>query len=120
MEFTTNKPIYRQIIDYSFGRILTRAWLPDERVPSVRELGVELGVNSHTVLKAYEFLQASEVIIPRRGMGFYLASDAEARVNALRREEFFSATLPALAEEMKMLGITPDELLAHLRDIIAP
>ncbi|MCI9285202.1 MAG: GntR family transcriptional regulator [Muribaculaceae bacterium] len=115
MEFSTNKPIYRQIIDYSFGRIITGDWREEERIPSVRELSVQLAVNSHTVLKAYEYLQASEIIIPRRGMGFYLAADATQRVNSLRREEFFTTTVPEIAREMELLGITPEELIDRLR-----
>ncbi len=50
MEFKPDKPIYRQIIDYAFGCILSGGWRPGEKVPSVRELAVELAVNSHTVL----------------------------------------------------------------------
>ncbi|MDE6811680.1 MAG: GntR family transcriptional regulator, partial [Muribaculaceae bacterium] len=52
MEFNDNKPIYRQIIDHSFVMIMTGAWVPGERIPSVRELSSMLGVNSRTVLKA--------------------------------------------------------------------
>lgn len=115
MDFSPNKPIYRQIIDYSFGRILTGAWTPGERVPSVREMSVELSVNSHTVLKAYEYLQAEEIIVAKRGMGFYLASDAMERVNHARREEFFDTTLKEVFREMKLLDISIEEIVTHFR-----
>lgn len=118
MEFSQNKPIYRQIIDYGFGRIITGEWVPGERVPSVRELSVALSVNSHTVLKAYEYLQAEEIIAPRRGMGYFLALDAPERVNDARRREFYSTTLSALADEMRLLGITPDEVASRLRTLL--
>lgn len=117
MEFSTNKPIYRQIIDYCFGRILTGEWKCGERVPSVREMSVELSVNSHTVLKAYEYLQSEGLIVSRRGMGFYLEADAPVIVNRLRREEFFSTTLVHLASEMQLLGITSEELHEHLKKL---
>ena len=38
MEFKTNKPIYQQIVDFCFSKILTREWRAEERVVSVREL----------------------------------------------------------------------------------
>ena len=117
MEFNSNKPIYRQIIDYCFGRILTGVWIPGERVPSVREMSVELAVNSHTVLKAYEYLQSEGLIASRRGMGFYLDAEALGTVNRLRREEFFSTTLVELSKEMKLLGIYPEDLVEHLRQM---
>ena len=113
MEFNDNKPIYRQIVDYAFNRIIEGAWPPGEKIPSVRELAADLGVNSRTVLKAMEDLQDADVIEPRRGMGFILADDASDKVTGARRREFFDVTLPALAEEMQRLGITPDELFNH-------
>ena len=55
MDFKTNKPIYQQIVDFCFSKILTREWRAEERVVSVRELSTQLAVNSRTVLKAYEY-----------------------------------------------------------------
>ncbi|MCM1163338.1 MAG: GntR family transcriptional regulator [Muribaculaceae bacterium] len=117
MEFNQDRPIYRQIIDYSFGRILTGEWCPGQRVPSVRELAITVAVNSHTVLKAYEYLQAHDIIVARRGLGFFLAPDALEKVDAARREEFFNSTVPTLHDEMKLLGITIDQLIEKLESL---
>lgn len=111
MDFTTNKPIYKQIIDFSFGQIISGVWQPGERVPSVRELSVQLSVNSHTVLKAYEYLQAENIITPKRGMGFYLSPDAVSHVNSARRQEFFDTSLRDIFKEMKLLNISIDEVV---------
>ena len=51
MDFKTNKPIYQQIVDFCFSKILTREWRAEERVVSVRERSTQLAVNSRTVLK---------------------------------------------------------------------
>ncbi len=117
MEFKNDKPIYRQITDYAFGCILSGSWAPGCRVPSVRELAVEMGVNTHTVLKAYEELEARGIIAPRRGMGFFLADDARGRVDAERREEFFSDVLDNVFDTMDQLGITIDQLVEHYRQM---
>ena len=71
MDFKTNKPIYQQIVDFCFSKVLTKEWKPEERVVSVRELAALLAVNPHTVLKAYEFLQSEEIIYPKRGNKAY-------------------------------------------------
>lgn len=113
MNFNDSKPIYRQIIDYCFNCILAGQWKPDERVPSVRELAVQMAVNTHTVLKAFEFLQAHDIVYPRRGMGFFLAADALERVNRTRREEFYNETLTALFCEMDRLGISINDVIDH-------
>ena len=114
MEFSDNKPIYRQIVDYAFNCIIDNLWLPGERIPSVRELAADLGVNTRTVLKAMDDLQDAGVIVPRRGMGFNLAEDAADKVTAIRKKEFFDVTVPYLIEEMKRLKISPAELTEKL------
>lgn len=114
MEFNDNKPIYRQIVDYAYNRIIEGAWAPGERIPSVRELSADMGVNTRTVLKAMDDLQSSAIIEPKRGMGFMLASDAAGKVLDARRREFFDVTLPALCEEMARLGVSPHEVAERI------
>lgn len=111
MDFKNNRPIYQQIVDYFYNRILSGSWLPDTKIPSVRELAMELAVNTHTVLKALDTLQSSAIVVPRRGLGYFLASDAPERVMEARRKEFFDTTLAELFREMEMLGISIDDVV---------
>lgn len=110
MEFSESRPIYMQVADYCFTCIMTHRWAPGERMPSVRELAVGLSVNTHTVLKAIEFLRDLGVVEPRRGLGFFLTEDAPGRVMQAKREEFFATVLPDIFERMDVLGITPEEI----------
>lgn len=113
MDFKTNKPIYQQIIDYCFNKVLAQEWSEDTKVPSVRELAMELSVNTHTVLKAYEYLQDEEIIYAKRGLGFFLSTDALSRVNTARREEFYETTLNEMFNEMDRLQISIEEIVTH-------
>ena len=106
MEFKTNKPIYQQIVDFCFSKILTREWRAEERVVSVRELSTQLAVNSRTVMKAYE-----DIIYPERGMGFYLAKDAVKKVMKIQKKEFFDNQLADVFLNMELLGISIDEVI---------
>lgn len=117
IEFSDTKPIYRQIVDHACNLILDGRWEPGQRVPSVRELAADLGVNTRTVLKAMEDLQDAGVIFSRRGMGYSLAEDAPEKVREQLRKEFFDTTLPHLDSEMKMLGITPEELVEAMKKL---
>ncbi|WP_303745062.1 GntR family transcriptional regulator [uncultured Duncaniella sp.] len=114
MEFNDNKPIYKQIVDYAFNRIISGSWSPGLMIPSVRELAADLGVNSRTVLKAMENLQDLQLIEPKRGMGFILMEDASAKVMKARRKEFFDITLPEFLKEIEILGIPRDELIERI------
>ena len=104
------KPIYQQIVDFCFSKILTREWQAEERVVSVRELSTQLAVNSRTVLKAYEYLQAEGIIYPERGMGFYLSKDAVKKVMRIQKKEFFENQLADMFRSMELLGISIEEI----------
>lgn len=110
MDFKTNKPIYQQIVDFCFSKILTKEWRPEERVVSIRELSTQLAVNSRTVLKAYEYLQAEDIIYPERGMGFYLSKDAIKKVMKTQKKEFFENQLTEVFRSMDLLGISIEEI----------
>lgn len=114
MEFSDNKPIYRQITEHAFNQIIAGLWKGGGMIPSVRELSSSLEVNTRTVMKALEELQDLGVITPKRGMGYVLSEDARGKVMAERRREFFESTLPALSEEMRRLGIRASEITSHL------
>ncbi len=116
MEFKSDKPIYRQIVDYAFAQVLSGAWPAGERVPSVRELAAEMAVNSHTVLKAFDYLTDLGVIASRRGMGYYLQPDAAAVVMAEQRRTFYSTTLEEVFDMMDMLGVTIEDIDRHYRE----
>lgn len=114
MDISTNKPIYQQITDYCLGRIMGGKWVTDERIPSVKELSVEMTVNNRTVLKAYDDLQADGIIYQKRGLGYYVSADARERILTRQREEFFSTTVPELKRQMKLLDISAEQLLQHI------
>ena len=115
MDFKTDRPIFRQIVDLCHARILQGIWQPGGKVPSVRELAVELTVNTHTVLKAFDMLQGEGVIMSRRGLGFFLADDAGARVLEARRREFYDTTLRDVFDEMATLRIGIDDIVARYK-----
>lgn len=114
MDFHAEKPIYKQISEYVFARIADGEWTNGSRVPSIRELAAQMAVNSHTVLRAYDSLQADGVLEVRRGMGYFLTADARERSLAIQRRDFLESRVPAFFAEMKRLGLTLDDLPDHL------
>ena len=110
MDFSETKAIYLQIADYVCEQILAGRWKENDRILSVRELGVQLQVNPNTVLRAYDFLQKCEIIANRRGIGYFATEDAVARIKQYRRERFVNKDLPCMFQEMELLGIGISEL----------
>ena len=113
MDFNQNKPIYLQIADSICEKILSGEYLPDERILSVRELGISLGVNPNTIARVYEHLQGMEIIYNKRGIGYFVAPDAPERILQMQRDEFLKNELPAVVKKMKLLGI-PLEVLKEM------
>jgi len=113
MEFNDKQAIYLQIVEYIYDRILTDEWKGDERVPSVRDLAVELQVNPNTVMRAYELLQNSEIIENKRGIGNFLSSDAKSMIRSNRRNHFLENELPVIFRTMQLLGVGMDDLLVR-------
>ena len=110
MDFNQNKPIYLQIADSICEKILSGEYLPDERILSVRELGISLGVNPNTIVKVYDHLQGMEIIYNKRGIGYFVSADAPQKIMELQRDEFLKNELPAVVRKMKLLGISLDVL----------
>lgn len=87
MEYIIQRPIYRQIVNTLSERILTGEWNNGTRMPSVRKLGVEFRVTPNTVLRAYDYLQSYEVIYSKRGIGYFVADDAEVNIKDFQKTE---------------------------------
>jgi len=110
MEFSDNKPIYLQIQDNICDRILLGEWKVGERIPSVREMAADIGVNPNTLMRSYESLERKGVIFNRRGMGFFVSDDALSRITAGKKAEFMEEDIPMMFRKMGLLGISFDEL----------
>lgn len=113
MEFDSNKPIYLQISDSICERILAGSLQPDERIPSVREYGAELGVNPNTIMRSYEKLTADGVIYNKRGIGYFISADAREIVLEAQRKDFIENEVPNILKRMALLGIDPSVLISN-------
>jgi len=110
MQFTDNKAIYLQIAEYMEEKILGREWLPDERIPSVRDMAASLSVNYNTIIRTYEWLQQREIIYDKRGLGYFVAPDALQKLTEERRRQFVSELLPDVFKKMALLGFSIAEI----------
>lgn len=110
MEFREKQSIYMQIADYFASHILEGTWQADEKVPSVRQLAIDLEVNPNTVLRAYAYLQDTEIIYNKRGMGFYVGERAQEILKSQLKERFFTDELPEIFKTMYLLDVSCKEI----------
>lgn len=110
MQFRESQAIYLQIADHVCEKILLKEWKPEARIPSVRELAIQLEVNPNTVMRAFEFLQQQEIIYNQRGIGYFVGQTAYKNALQYRKDEFSEKDLPNVFRNMYLLGMDLDEL----------
>ena len=105
MNFNADKPIYLQLADTISDRILSGDLKGEDRLPSVRDYGADIGVNPNTMMRVYERLTDDEVIYNKRGIGYFVSPDARDKILASKREEFLSKDVPAIKRRMELLRL---------------
>jgi len=118
MNFNDREAIYLQIAAYVSDHISLGKWLPEQKIPSVRELAVELQVNPNTVMRTYEHLQNQGVIFNKRGLGLFVTADALAKIKALRKERFMQQELPDFFRSLYLLDISLQEVQQQYQQFI--
>ena len=86
---------------------------PDDPLPSVRQLAVELRVNPNTVSQAYRELERHGVVQVRRGQGTYVRGSG---VDGAERSALAAAVATRALRDAHRNGLTPDDLIAAIRD----
>ena len=114
MEYSEHKPIYLQNVDLMQEKILRGEWREEERIPSVREMGVMVGVNPNTIVRSYQLLESQEIIYNKRGLGYFVKEGAVARIKDNVKNEFIANELPQFKAKAQMLGFTKEELVELL------
>ena len=120
MEFKNTKGIFLQIADSISEKVMEGKYPPGEKIPSVRDLATEMGVNPNTVMRTYSELQTRGIIDNKRGVGYYVSTDAVAIIREWKRKEVFEAELPLIIRQTKILGITLEELKPYFESTQNP
>ncbi len=108
INYQDSRPIYEQIMERYKLLILKGVMSPDEQMPSVRKLAMELSTNPNTVQRAYMELERQGFLYSVRGRGSFVSSGAG--LHAQKREEI-KEKLTDLLKEAVEIGLDPAELL---------
>ncbi len=113
LNYRDSRPIYEQIKDGLRKLIVTGALQPDEKLPSVRSMAMDLAINPNTIQRAYGELEAEGYIYSVPGKGSFAAAVTEPL--SLRREEL-SRKLREIIMELRYLNVTQDEVIALVKE----
>jgi GntR family transcriptional regulator len=107
-------PLYAQLerairLGISMGRLR-----PDTQLPTVRQLAVDLSINSNTVAKVYRDLERSGILETRRGIGTFIKVPAAKAMTKADREKVLTALADRFLVEAAGQGFNADQVLTHL------
>ena len=113
LDYQDRRPLYEQIVEKFRILILKNALPPGSRMPSVRQLAMDLAINPNTIQRAYMELEQQGLIYPVKGKGNFVADVSQIREQQLKlyREE-----LETLIRRGVQLGISEDEMTDTVKE----
>ena len=107
-------PIYSQLVEQIKLGIVSGEWIPGQRVPAVRELAVDAGVNPNTMQRALQELERQGLLFSQRTSGRFVTEDTEMIEDAKRT--LANRHITAFIRQMQALGYTRQEIVAMLEE----
>jgi len=110
IDYSDRRPLYEQITDRFIQLIVKGILPPEEQLPSVRSLAMELSINPNTIQRAYQELEREGFIYSVKGKGSFVCSDQDYLEEQKRQTlEALKACILRAIE----LHMDPEELLAQ-------
>ena len=107
-KLSTDRQIWLQLEEILTQRVVSGQYPPGVRIPSVRDLAAEAGVNPNTMQRALAALEESGLVSAQRNTGRYVTQD-EACIRETRRS-LAQAEINAFCARMRQLGYTQEEI----------
>lgn len=113
VDFSRDKPIYTQLVEKICGDIIRGKRRLGDKMPSVREYALEVGVNVNTVQRVYKELEQMELTETKRGQGTYITNDRN-KVDHLR-EQMKEKIVEQFFHSIEEFGFTKKEIMEQLQ-----
>ena len=108
-------PVYEQIVEQTEKFILAGVLRPGDKIPSVRNLSIELSVNPNTIQKSIAELDRRGLIFSVPGKGCFVAETAKDSLTAVKRGEM--TEIKNKIKELLLAGVTKEELIGLIEEV---
>ncbi|WP_100399253.1 GntR family transcriptional regulator [Bacillus sp. FJAT-44742] len=115
--FDTSKPIYRQLANRLYWKILRKELSAGDKLPSVRDTAVEFGLNPNTVSRTYSEMERDGVVETKRGQGTFVTQSEEALTEL--RERLKDTQIRQFVKEMEAMGFEAEDMINGIQKYIA-
>ena len=111
----SSRPIYAQIIEKVSLDIVSGKYQPDDKLPSVRDLAAQAGVNPNTMQKALSELERENLVHSARTSGRFITEDKD--MIEKMREELASTQIKEFLNKMSQMGFDYNKTIALLEKL---
>ena len=109
-------PLYRQIVDQIWVEVVDGSLAAGERMPTLRQLAIALGVHPDTIARAYHELELLGVVLSRRGEGTFVGLKPVERSELERRRQLEETCVTAVADA-KRIGFSADDMIEIIKEL---
>ncbi len=113
LDLKSGVPFYRQIIDQVKAAMATEAVAPGDRLPTVRQLAVDLSINPNTVSRAYTELELTGLVETQMGSGTFVGKRRVER-NDVEMRRVLDQLCQEFLSRVSTHGFTLEEVLKNL------
>lgn len=114
IDLKSGVPIYRQIIDHVKSGIATGAIGSGDRLPTVRQLAVDLSVNPNTVIRAYNELELTGLVETHMGSGTFIGNKKVER-DEVEHRRILDQLCQEFLSRASAHGFTVEDILENLK-----
>ncbi|MCR5754716.1 MAG: GntR family transcriptional regulator [Acetatifactor sp.] len=114
LDYRDKRPLYEQVTEKLAHLIIRGALAPGEKMPSVRQLALELSVNPNTIQRAYAQLEQDGYLYSVVGKGNFVSETFEWKIGKLKE---LKKELTALISQAQTAGMTKEDIIALISDI---
>ena len=107
-KLTDDRPIWLQLAEQLTRRIITGVYPPGSKLPPVRELAAEAGVNPNTMQKALTELERSGLVYTQRTSGRFITEDISKMTEL--KEQLAREQIQLFLKNMEQLGLSRDDI----------
>ena len=111
--FKNGIPLYTQIMDEMTMRIASGTYEPGEKLPSVRDLAMDAGVNPNTMQRAMAELERRELVFSERTSGRFVTR--EEKVLKILHEDLAKKYFEEFADKLYRIGMTGEEIAGAVK-----
>ena len=112
---SSERPIYAQIMERITLDIVSGIYLPGARLPSVRDLAQDAGVNPNTMQKALSELERTGLVISQRTSGRFITEDLT--MVEKTKQNLASMQILEFLEKMEHIGFTKESIIQLIEQI---